>query len=89
MIHLKGRASEKRGERITKMKEDPDGFREKEATGRQQRREQEMENDHEAYNSKRASEKSGERMTQMKEDPDGFREGRASEKRGERVKGDR
>merc|ERR1712228_1121232 len=64
--------------REKQMKNKPDGFREDEAAGRQCRRQQEMEDDAEAYAKKREAERRNERMAKMEKDPDGFREDEAT-----------
>ena len=55
------------------MNEDPDGFREKEASGRQQRREEEMEKDLDGFREKEASGRQQRREEEMERDPIKFR----------------
>ena len=55
------------------MEEDPEAFRDKEATGRQQRRQTEMEEDPEAFRDKEATGRQHRRMKEMEEDPVKYR----------------
>ena len=71
--YKKKQASEKQTQRAEKMKIDPEGFRETESIGPQQRRTQEMSEKPDHYKKKQASEKQTQRAEKMEIDPEGFR----------------
>ena len=61
-----------------KKQESDSSYREKETTGRQKRREQEMASDLEDYKKKRAAMREKEKAKEMKKDLDAFREKEAA-----------